>query len=219
VSPAMNRPYRRRAAIAACLVGLTASAAPAQSITSGSLTLEQALHRAESRSEAIAAAEADGQRARAEPARARSGRLPQLNLSGSYDRARRTPHLWRAIASRRGGHEILDIGWLRSPPPRVSALDLPGRVRKQQEAALSHGPLLDKREPAQSGAGRRHQSAAGRCARAARDEVSGQIEGLVPRVYADSNLDVVSVRGLIDLFSGQVKNGETQRRRSLGTMQ
>ncbi|MEX2662910.1 MAG: TolC family protein [Vicinamibacterales bacterium] len=51
------------------------------------MTLEQVLELAETRSEAVAIAETGVRRAEGEQLRARSGRLPQLNGSASYDRA------------------------------------------------------------------------------------------------------------------------------------
>jgi outer membrane protein TolC len=53
----------------------------------GPLTLEQVLDLAEVRSEAIGIARSGVRRAEGEQVRARSGRLPQLNASASYDRA------------------------------------------------------------------------------------------------------------------------------------
>lgn len=53
----------------------------------GPLTLEQALELAEARSEAVGIARTGVERAEGEQVRARSGRLPQLNASASYDRA------------------------------------------------------------------------------------------------------------------------------------
>ena len=64
-----------------------ASAQTPQPLPAGPLTLEQVLDLAEARSEAIAAARAGIRRAEGEQVRARSGRLPQLNASGGYDRA------------------------------------------------------------------------------------------------------------------------------------
>jgi outer membrane protein len=52
-----------------------------------SLTLEEALRIAEANSESVAGAAAGVRRAEGEQARARSGRLPQLSASASYDRA------------------------------------------------------------------------------------------------------------------------------------
>jgi outer membrane protein TolC len=54
---------------------------------SGPLTLEQVLDRAQARSEAIEIARTGVQRAEGEQLRARSGALPQLSASASYDRA------------------------------------------------------------------------------------------------------------------------------------
>ena len=62
-------------------------AAPPQAVPSGPLTLEQVLDLAESRSESVGVARTGVTRAEAEQARARSGRLPQLNATASYDRA------------------------------------------------------------------------------------------------------------------------------------
>lgn len=59
----------------------------ADAVPPGPLTLEHVLDLAESRSETIGIARAGVERARGEQTRARSGRLPQLNASASYDRA------------------------------------------------------------------------------------------------------------------------------------
>ena len=53
--------------------------------------------------------------------------------------------------------------------PRSRRVSSHGRVRHSRSGALG--------EPAQGGAGRRHQGEAGRCARVAREQVSGQVEG------------------------------------------
>ena len=58
-----------------------------QPVPAGPLTLEQVLTLAEPRSEAIAIAQAGVHRAQGEQTRARSGALPQLSASASYDRA------------------------------------------------------------------------------------------------------------------------------------
>jgi outer membrane protein TolC len=73
----------------AWLMCWAAAAASAQTTTvpTGPITLEQALALAEARSESIAIARAGVQRAEGEQVRARSGRLPQLSASASYDRA------------------------------------------------------------------------------------------------------------------------------------
>jgi len=57
------------------------------SVPAGPLTLEQLLELAEPRSEAVGIARTGVTRAEGEQMRARSGRLPQLNASASYDRA------------------------------------------------------------------------------------------------------------------------------------
>src|SRR5262245_59084455 len=69
-----------------CWTAATASAQPPAAPT-GPITLEQALNLAEARSENIAIARAGVARAEGEQVRARSGRLPQLSASASYDRA------------------------------------------------------------------------------------------------------------------------------------
>ena len=71
-------------------IGGFASPAKAQDpapLPAGPLTLGQVLDLAEARSETIAIARAAVERAEGEQVRARSGRLPQLNASASYDRA------------------------------------------------------------------------------------------------------------------------------------
>src|SRR6185503_3329768 len=73
-----------------CLLAVTSVAAYAQTppaVPPGPLTLEQVLALAEPKSETVAIAQADIRRAEGEQIRARSGALPQLSLSGSYDRA------------------------------------------------------------------------------------------------------------------------------------
>jgi outer membrane protein TolC len=72
------------------LFALTTTPALAQApptVPSGPLTLEQVLTLAEPRSEAMAVAQAGVRRAEGEQVRARSGALPQLSASASYDRA------------------------------------------------------------------------------------------------------------------------------------
>jgi len=71
------------------LLALAGSGASAQTpaVPAGPLTLEQVLQLAEPRSESIAIAEAAVRRAAGDVVRARSGRLPQLSASASYDRA------------------------------------------------------------------------------------------------------------------------------------
>ena len=69
-----------------CWAAATASAQTA-AISTGPITLEQALTLAEARSEAVAIARVGVERAHGEQVRARSGRLPQLSASASYDRA------------------------------------------------------------------------------------------------------------------------------------
>jgi outer membrane protein TolC len=78
-----------RAADVVCLLALTtaAHAQTAPPVPAGPLTLEQVLTLAEPRSEAMAIAQAGIRRAEGEQVRARSGKLPQLSLSASYDRA------------------------------------------------------------------------------------------------------------------------------------
>jgi outer membrane protein TolC len=75
---------------ALCLFASTTMPAFAQAppaIPAGPLRLEQALALAEPRSEAVAIARAVVRRAEGEQHRARSGALPQLSASASYDRA------------------------------------------------------------------------------------------------------------------------------------
>ena len=92
--PAM--PNRRwmllRAVGVAWLFALTSTPAYAQgqtppAVPAGPLTLEQVLTLAEPRSESLIVAQAGVRRATAEQVRARSGALPQLSASASYDRA------------------------------------------------------------------------------------------------------------------------------------
>jgi outer membrane protein TolC len=73
-----------RIAAAACCGILASTAVQAQSTVS--LTLEQALEMAEARSEALDIARAGIRRAEGDQVRARSGLLPQLSASASYDR-------------------------------------------------------------------------------------------------------------------------------------
>jgi outer membrane protein TolC len=72
-----------------CLLAITSVAAYAQTpaVPPGPLTLEQVLALAEPKSETVAIAQAGIRRAEGEQIRARSGDLPQLSLSASYDRA------------------------------------------------------------------------------------------------------------------------------------
>jgi outer membrane protein len=90
--PAM--PNRRgmflRAGGMVCLLAITSVAAYAQTpsaIPPGPLTLEQVLALAEPKSETVAIAQAGIRRAEGDQIRARSGELPQLSLTASYDRA------------------------------------------------------------------------------------------------------------------------------------
>jgi outer membrane protein TolC len=79
-----------RALGTACLLALLTHPAHAQTapaVPAGALTLEQVLTLAEPRSEAVQIAQAGIQRAEGEQIRARSGGLPQLSASASYDRA------------------------------------------------------------------------------------------------------------------------------------
>src|SRR5688572_15324662 len=69
------------------ITAIPAFAQEPQPVPAGPLTLEQVLELAEKRSEAVAIAETGVRRAEGEQVRARSGRLPQLNGSASYDRA------------------------------------------------------------------------------------------------------------------------------------
>lgn len=85
--------YPARAALALLLsVPLAGGTALAQQpvptvVPSGPLTLEQVLDLAGVRSEAVGIAEAAVRRAQGEQVRAHSSQLPQLSLSGGYDRA------------------------------------------------------------------------------------------------------------------------------------
>ena len=64
-----------------------AQAPPPPTVPSGPLTLEQVLTLAEPRSEALVIAQQGIRRAEGEEVRARSGALPQLSATASYDRA------------------------------------------------------------------------------------------------------------------------------------
>ena len=72
-----------------CLLAITSGAADAQTaaVPPGPLTLEQVLALAEPKSETVAIAQAGIRRAEGEQIRARSGELPQLSATASYDRA------------------------------------------------------------------------------------------------------------------------------------
>lgn len=72
---------------AAMLAPGTTALAQEPAVVAAPLTLEQVLALAESRSESIASARAGIRRAEGDALRARSGRLPQLSASASYDRA------------------------------------------------------------------------------------------------------------------------------------
>jgi outer membrane protein len=77
-------------AAAAWLLALTSVPSSAQTpppVPAGPLSLEQVLALAEPRSEAVAIAQTGIRRAEGEQVRARSGLLPQLSASASYDRA------------------------------------------------------------------------------------------------------------------------------------
>jgi outer membrane protein TolC len=79
-----------RAGGTVCLLAMTSLSAYAQApaaVPPGPLTLEQVLALAEPRSEAVAVAQAGVRRAEGDQVRARSGELPQLSLTASYDRA------------------------------------------------------------------------------------------------------------------------------------
>jgi outer membrane protein TolC len=91
-----------------CWACVTAAAQTA-AVPAGPLTLEQALALAEARSETVAIARAGVQRAEGERVRARSGRLPQLSATASYD---------RALASEFDG--IFDVAADPSCPPFAS---------------------------------------------------------------------------------------------------
>lgn len=76
-----------KTSIALVMFSLTLAASPvAAQSASTSLTLADALRIAESRSETLADARAGESRAEADRLRANSGRLPQINFTGSYDR-------------------------------------------------------------------------------------------------------------------------------------
>ena len=83
--------FSQLAVVGVFLVGAAAVPSIAQvqapAVPVGPLTLEQVLEIAESRSEAIALAEAGVRRAEGERTRARSGLYPQLSASASYDRS------------------------------------------------------------------------------------------------------------------------------------
>src|SRR5215207_4876388 len=87
----MNRHHRPVALAVFCfcatLLALPVSAQAPEGVPAGPLTLEQVLALAEARSEAIGISRAGVQRAEGETIRARSGLLPQLSASASYDRA------------------------------------------------------------------------------------------------------------------------------------
>ena len=87
-SPRLARPLVLLCALLLVTAPLSAqqAAAPVY-LPLGPLTLEQVLDIAESRSEAVAIARAGVERADAERIRARSGLLPQLSGSASYERA------------------------------------------------------------------------------------------------------------------------------------
>ena len=79
-----------RAGEIVCLLAITSVAAYAQTpaaVPPGPLTLEQVLALAEPKSETVAIAQAGIRRAEGEQIRARSGELPQLSVTASYDRA------------------------------------------------------------------------------------------------------------------------------------
>ena len=69
------------------LIGAPAGAQTPPPVPSGPLTLDQVLTLAEPRSEAVEIAQQGVRRAEGEQVRARSGKLPQLSASASYDRA------------------------------------------------------------------------------------------------------------------------------------
>jgi outer membrane protein TolC len=69
------------------LIGVPAGAQTAPPVPSGPLTLDQVLTLAEPRSESVQIAQQGVRRADGEQVRARSGKLPQLSASASYDRA------------------------------------------------------------------------------------------------------------------------------------
>jgi outer membrane protein len=73
-------------AMAVSVAPAVAQTAPTMTPTAAPLTLADALKIAEARSETLAEARAGEDRAAADRLRAASGRLPQINLVGSYDR-------------------------------------------------------------------------------------------------------------------------------------
>lgn len=87
----MNRRLRSAALAAFCFcatfIAMPVRAQAPEGVPAGPLTLEQVLALAEARSEAIGISRAGVQRAEGEQTRARSGLLPQLSASASYDRA------------------------------------------------------------------------------------------------------------------------------------
>jgi outer membrane protein len=90
----MADPFKRFPGVVLSTVLLAFIAAPASAqqadrapVSARPLTLDQVLELAESRSEAIGIARTGVARAEGEHVRARSGRLPQLSASASYDRA------------------------------------------------------------------------------------------------------------------------------------
>ena len=107
------------------VTAIPAFAQEPQPVPPGPLTLEQVLELAETRSEAVAIAETGVRRAEGEQLRARSGRLPQLNGSASYD---------RALASEFSGV----FGGSSGPPCAPFTLDpsapLPDRVAEIERA-------------------------------------------------------------------------------------
>jgi outer membrane protein len=111
-----------------CLLAITSLSAYAQTpaaVPSGPLTLEQVLALAEPKSEAVAIAQAGVRRAEGDQIRARSGELPQLSLTASYD---------RALASEFDGVFDADSGPTCSPFGLNPAAPLDARVAEIERA-------------------------------------------------------------------------------------
>lgn len=104
-------------------------------VPTGPITLEQALTLAEARSEAIAIARAGVARAEGDQVRARSGRLPQLSASASYD---------RALASEFEG--IFDAGGATAcapfaPNPGAALADRVGEIERAIDCGAIGNPF------------------------------------------------------------------------------
>jgi outer membrane protein TolC len=118
-----------RAGGTVCLLAMTSLSAYAQqtpaAVPSGPLTLEQVLALAEPKSEAVAIAQAGVRRAEGDQVRARSGELPQLSLTASYD---------RALASEFDGVFDFDTGPACSPFALNPAAPVEARVAEIERA-------------------------------------------------------------------------------------